>query len=779
MNKLDYIGKSVIRKEALDKVTGEAKYTNDFQEAGTLHAKMLISPYAHATIVSMDFSEAWKIPGVKAILGDEPYPLVGEEIKDRYPIAYKIVRYHGEPVAVVVAENPIIAKRGVDAIKVSYEPLPVVNSPREAFQKDAPLIHEHLDSYKKQERVYPIPNTNIANLNKIRKGNIEKGFMESDVVVEFTVSFHPSDHLAMETRCARAEIRPDGTIIFTTSSQAPFAIKKLMKWYFGIEPGKVIVHTPLVGGAFGGKASVQLEVIAYLASKAVGGNPVKLFNTREEDMITSPVHIGLDATVKLGATKDGMLKAAGIQFLFDGGAYSDKAVDISRAGAVDCTGPYHIDHIWCNSYCMYTNHPYAGAYRGYSHSEVLFAFERTMDVLAEKLSMDPLELRYKNAIVPGNTTPTQVLLNSSTVGNLPLCIQRLKELMKWEEGQRIQLDGRKIRVKGACCIWKTSTFDPNATSGVILTFNSDGSINLMSGVVEIGTGTKTVIAQILAERMKMDINKIHVKMLVDTQTVPEHWKTVGSRGTLMAGRAVLEAANDAIRQLKDLASRILRTPTEDLEVGYGKVYVVDSPHISMDIKDLAYGFTFPNGNTIGGQIIASGNYTLPRMTFLDLKTGKGNPGPEWTVGAQGIEVELDTRDYTYRILKAYSVIDIGKVLNKKAALGQVMGAMSMGIAFGGRETFVFDDYGRVLNPQIRTYQPLRYGEQPKYVIDFVETPHLAAPYGARGVGEQGLLGMPAALGNCLSTALGVQLNSLPLIPEQLWRMSNGVKNDPV
>ncbi|KUP40503.1 xanthine dehydrogenase family protein molybdopterin-binding subunit [Bacillus velezensis] len=776
---MEYIGKSVIRKEALEKVTGKAKYTDDFQETGTLHAKMLVSPYAHADIVSMDFSEAWKIPGVRAILGDEPFPLAGEEIKDRSPIAYKRVRYHGEPVAVVVAENPITAKKAADAIKVSYKPLPVVNSPREAFQKDAPLVHENADRYEKTKGVFPVPKTNIANLDKVRKGNTEDGFRESDVTAEFQISFNPSDHAAMETRCSIVEIRADEEIIITTSSQAPFAIKKLMQWYFGIEPGKVIVKTPLVGGAYGGKAAVQLEVIAYLASKAVGGRPVKLFNTREEDLITSPVHIGLDAIVKLGATKDGILKAADIQLLFDGGAYSDKGVDISRAAVVDCTGPYAIDHIRCDSYCMYTNHPYPSAFRGYSHAEVLFAFERTMDVLAEKLNMDPLELRYKNAIRPGDTTPTQVLLNSSTVGNVPKCIERLKELMNWSEGQRIEIDGRKIRAKGISCIWKTSTFDTNATSGVILTFNPDGSINLMSGVVEIGTGTKTVLAQILAERMKMDISKIHVKMLIDTQTTPEHWKTVGSRGTLMAGNAVLNAAEEAIRKLKDVASCVLRVPVEELEVADGKVYFIDHPSVHVEIKDIAYGYTFPNGNTIGGQIIASGNYTLTRMTNLDRETGRGKPGPEWAVGAQGIEVELDKRDYTYRITKAYSVVDIGTVLNEKAARGQVMGGMSMGIAFGGRETFVFDSYGRVLNPQLRTYRPLHYGEQPEYIIEFVETPHVIAPYGARGGGEHGLLGMPAALGNCLSAALGVQLNQLPLIPEQLWRTQEGWKDDTV
>jgi CO/xanthine dehydrogenase Mo-binding subunit len=389
--------------------------------------------------------------------------------------------------------------------------------------------------------------------------------------------------------------------------------------------------------------------------------------------------------------------------------------------------------------------------------------------------MDPLELRYKNAIRPGDTTPTQVVLTSSTVGNVPLCIEKLKALMKWDEGQIIQIDERKVRVKGVSCIWKNSTFDPNATSGVIVTFNTDGSVNLLSGVVEIGTGTKTVLAQIFADQMKMDIEKVHVKMLVNTQTTPEHWKTVGSRGTFMAGRAVINAANSVKRQLKERASFILRVPIEELDVGNDKVYLQENPNVNIAIKDLAYGYVFPNGETIGGQIIASGNYTQTNVTYLDPETGKGNPGPEWAVGAQGVEVELDLRDYTYRIIKAYTVADIGKVLNEKGALGQIMGAMSMGLAFGGRETLVFDEYGRILNPQLRTYRPLRFGEEPEFIVEFVETPDIAAPYGARAAGEHGLLGMPAALGNCLSTGIGVQLNSLPLVPELLWRSMQGVQ----
>ncbi len=469
-----------------------------------------------------------------------------------------------------------------------------------------------------------------------------------------------------------------------------------------------------------------------------------------------------------------MITAAEILYLFDGGAYSDKAIDVSRAGGVDCIGPYNIENVWCDSLCVYTNHPYGSPYRGFGHSEVLFAFERTMDILADQLGIDRLELRKKNAILPGHRTPTQVLLNKSNVGNLPACIERLKEMIHWNQGQVQEIDERRVRVKGIACSWKTSTIDPDSSSGVILTFNSDGSVNLMSGVVEIGGATKTVLAQMLAQRLKMGLDKVHVKMKVHTQSTPEHWKTVASRGTFMAGRAVLEAADDVIRQIKAIAACVLRVSQEDLEVAYGKVFLRDDPKIGLELKDIVYGYKYPNGNSIGGQIIGHGNYILRRMTLLDPETGEGQPGPEWTVAAHGVEVEYDKWDYTYQLKQAVTVVDIGTVLNHMTARGQVMGAMSMGLAFAGRETFVFDELGRVLNSQLRTYRPIHYGEHPQYLVDFVTTPQIDGPYGSRGVGEHGLLGMPAALANCLSIASGVMLNELPLTPELIWR-SKGSK----
>jgi CO/xanthine dehydrogenase Mo-binding subunit len=772
---MDRIGGSFPRKDGIEKVTGTAIYTGDYAVSGMLHVKMVTSPYAHAKIKSIDTSKAELVPGVRAIITGQYFPfLVGEPISDRPPIAIDKVRYHGEPVALVVADQLHIAKSAAELVRVDYDILPVVNSPTDAIKSNAPLVHEKLREYKILEgQVFPEPHTNVANRSKIRKGDMKKGWEESEVIVEGSISFPQSDHAAMETRCAIAEILPSGIVNIYSSSQSPFLIKKMIHTYFKIDLGQVIVHTPLVGGAFGGKTPVQLEYLAYLASKAAGGRMVKLTNTREEDLITSPVHIGLEAKVKLGCTKKGKIKAAEIHYLFDGGAYADRAVIISLAAATDCTGPYHINNVWCDSLCLYTNHPYAVSWRGFGHSELTFAIERTIDLLANKLNMDPLELRMINAIKPGHTTPTQTLLNPSNIGDLSKCIVKVKELIRWEEGQRKEVGDHKIVAKGIGCFWKTSNTPTNVGSGATINFNPDGSVNLICGVVEIGQGTKTGLAQILAEKLKMNMDQIHVMMDVNTQVSPEHWKTVASLGMFMAGRAVLAAAEDAIRELKATASIELRTPIEDLEVGEGKVFIKDSPYIGIEIPKIAMGYTYPNGNTIGGQVMGHGSYTLRHLTKRDPETGKGIPGPEWTVGAQAVEVELDTRDFTYKILKAASVIDAGRVINRKLAEGQMMGGMSLGLSFASRESFLFNSNGTIQNPQLRTYKIIRFGENPEYLVDFVETPNIEAAYGLRGIGEHGVIGMPAALSNSLSLAAQVNLNQLPLTPEFIWKTKGG------
>ena len=355
--------------------------------------------------------------------------------------------------------------------------------------------------------------------------------------------------------------------------------KKVLNQFFNIEVGNILVHIPMVGGAFGGKGTVQLEPLAYLASKAVGGKLVKLEFDREEDMTTAPCRIGLDATVQLGVTKEGKLVAGKYTYLIDSGAYSDQAAGITRAAALDCTGPYNIPNVWCDSYCMYTNHPFATSFRGYAHPELTFAVERTMDQLAKQLNIDPIQLRIINGIKPGDTTPTQTVLTANNIGDVEKCMNRAKELIQWDEGQKLDSGENKVRAKGISLFWKTSTTATNAQAGVILTFEADGSVNLNCAAIELGQGTKTILAQILAEKLGMEMNKIHVTMEVNTQYDPHQWRTVASSTTFLAGRAVVSAAENAIAQLKKTASIVLQCSAEDLDIGGGRVYLNQIPRL--------------------------------------------------------------------------------------------------------------------------------------------------------------------------------------------------------
>ncbi|MED3563873.1 xanthine dehydrogenase family protein molybdopterin-binding subunit [Bacillus xiapuensis] len=766
------VGKPEQRIDVVGKAAGTVKYISDFSMPNVAHAKLVTSTQAHAKIISIDETEAWKVPGVRAIVTGKMFPFrIGPILADRPPLAFEKARYYGEPVAIVVADHEHQAKKAAQLVRVEYEPLPVVNSVQEAFKAEAPLIHENSGQYVKIiSNVYPIQGTNIGSHIKIRKGDFIKAWETCEVKIKETYSFNLSDHAAIETRGTRVEINPAGKVVVHSNTQSPYTIKKVLNQFFNVPVGDIIVHAPLIGGAFGGKGTVQLEPLAYLASRAVGGKMVKIEYEREEDLITAPCHIGIDATIAIGTNKDGKIIAGQYTFLIDSGAYTDQAAGITRAMALDCTGPYDVANVWCDSYCMYTNHPYATSFRGYAHPELTFAVERTMDQLAKKLNMCPIELRKLNAIKPGNTSPTQTLLNANNIGDVEKCIERAKELVNWNEGQRIVTDTGKIRTKGISTFWKTSTTATNAQSGAIITFEADGSVNLNCAAIELGQGTKTTLAQILAERLKMDINKIHVTMEINTQYDPHQWRTVASSTTFLAGRAVMAAADDAISQLKRTAAIALQCNKEDLEVGSGRVYLKPSPEYGIKIEDIALGYKYPNGHAVEGQIVGHGKYIQRHLTPMDKETGFGKPGPWWSVGTQAVEVEWNPKDYSYKVLKAVTVLDGGTIINPALATQQMRGGMYLGLSFASSESFIFDNYGVVQNPQLRNYQMLRYGEQPdEYLVDFVESPAADGPYGARGIGEYGVIGMAGALANSLSTAAEVELNQLPLIPEFIWK----------
>lgn len=766
------VGFAEQRIDAVEKSTGNVKYLGDKFFQGMLHAKVATSTEAHARIKSIDTSEAWKVPGVRAIVTGDIFPFpIGPILADRPPIAFDKVRYYGEPIAVIVADHPYQAKQAAGKIIAHYEPLPIVNSVEEAFQKDAPLIHEQSGSYTKIiDNVYPVPGTNIASHIKIRKGEFGKAWATCTETFSATYSFNLSDHAAMETRTATVEINADGRVIVHSTSQSPYTIKKIFNQFFNIDVGKIIVHIPMLGGAFGGKGAVQLEPLAYLASQAVGGKLVKLQFEREEDMMTAPCHIGFNATVKLGVNEDRKIIAGQYTYLIEAGAYSDQAAGITRAAALDCTGPYHIPNVWCDSYCMYTNHSYATSFRGYGHPELTFAIERAMDQFAEKLKMDPIEFRLLNVIKPGHTTPTQSVLTANNIGDAAQCLSRAKELIGWDGRKTAKSENGLVRAKGVSLFWKTSTTSTNAQAGAILKFEADGTVNLSCAAVELGQGTKTILAQIAAERLKMKMSAIHVTMEVNTQYTPHQWRTVASSSTFLAGNAVLAAADDAIRQLKKIGAVALQCAEEDLDVGNGRVYIKAKPDVGVNIETISLGYKYPNGHTVGGQIIGVGTHVQRHLTPMDKETGFGDPGPWWSVGAQAVEIEWDERKYGYNIVKAVTVMDGGTIINPMTATQQMRGGIFLGLSIASGEAFLFNGKGVIQNPDLRTYQMMRFGEQPsEYIVEFVETPAEDGPFGARGIGEYGVIGAAAALANSLSLATNVELNELPLTPELIWR----------
>ncbi len=771
------VGTSMERIESWEKVTGKAKYTGDFYAPGTLHARLVTSSIAHGRILSIDFSKAKKQAGVKAVLDGKSFPaLFGTLLEDQPALAIDKVRYFGEPLAIIVAASEAEASLAAELVEVEYEPLPVVHSVRESVQQDTPLIHEAMMSYKKGANdLLPQPGTNVAASFQIRKGNLSHGWAASEAVIEEHYSLPGSDHAAMEVRIAQAEIKPGGTVEIMASTQSPFAVKKQISKLFSIPEGNVVVRVPFLGGGFGGKAAVYLEVLAYMASFAVGGNPVRLTITREQDMASCPARLGLEADIKLGAARDGTITAAEMLFLLDTGAYCTSSPYMSKAIAADCTGPYNIENLWCDSLCVYTNRTPATSFRGFAHESYTFCIERALDALANRCGIDPLELRLKNAILPGHFSPTQVKITSSNAGNTSACIQKLHSLINWKEGIRIELGSGKVRAKGMSCLWKTSTSPTDASAGAILTFNSDGSLNLNTGVVEMGSGGQTQLAQMLADRMKMDIGRVHVSLDVDTRLNPHYWKTVASMTTYMVGRAVIKAADDAIAQLKAIASIALRCPPEELELGHECVYLRSDPQLRSSFQELVQGFKYPNGNAVGGQVIGRGSFIMGRLTPLAPETGKGKTGPNWTVGAQAVEVELDTTEFTYRIIKAATVMDVGKLINPRAAEGIIRGGMSMGLSLASREYFPYNGRGVMQATSLRNYKLLHIGQEPDYLVEFVETPQEDSPYGTRVFSEHGIIGIPAALANALSTAANSSLNRLPITPEAIWKSHTGGK----
>ncbi len=777
------IGKPVPRDDAVDKVTGAARYTTDLGLPGTLYAALATSPHASARIVSIDADRARALPGVRAVLTGADLDIrLGLYLRDKRILARDVVRYQGEAVAAVAADTLDAAREACHLLRVEYEELPAVHDPRRALEPGAPLVHPDLATYDHMRGVFfPKAGSNVAHHQKIRKGDSAAALAASEVRIEASFDNPPVQHVPMETHAAIAQALPGGRAEVWTSSQSPYTVRHLLALAFGLPHGAIRVHVPHVGGGFGGKAGLGLEPLAYVLSKACGGRPVQIAMAREEEFNTTPSRQGLHSTIRLGASRDGRLTALEAEYVWDAGAYADYGVNVGRAAAYSGAGPYALDHCSIDSYVVYTNKVYGTAYRGFGHLEVLWGIERAMDRMARELGLDPVEFRRRNLLKEGATTITGEPFTAGH-GKPIECLDAAAKAIDWGCPSAAPSEPHKVRGKGIAMLHKAPAMPTYTSCAAIIKLDEDGAADVLVSGVDYGQGTYTVLRQIAAEELGLPIEKVHITWECDTAMTPYDWQTVASRFSYMGGNAVIRAAADCLRQLRAAASEALKVSADELVCCDERVAPRRDPARGLAYKDLALGYTFPNGNSIGGPIIGHGRYIATGLTNLDPETGQGRPAQFWTYGAHAVEIEVDTETGEIEVLKIATALDAGKVLNPLLCRGQVVGGIVQGLGSAVLEGFRFDEKGRLLNPSFVDYKIPTAKDLPREIVPILlENPQPGGPYGARGVAEHPMISVPSAIGNALSDALGIEFESLPLSPERVLeriRAAGGPRRAP-
>lgn len=776
MSNKDYkhIGKPYDRKEAQEKVTGQAMYVHDMELPGMLHAKCVHSPHAHAKILSIDTSAAEALPGVKAVVTgkDAPYR-VGLYMIDKNLIAVDRVRYQGEIVAAVAAEDEKTAELAVSLIKVEYEPLPIVHDVDEALEASI-LVHPELHTYEYMAGVFfPQKGTNIASWNRTLKGDVKKGFEEADFIIENEMSVPAVGHVPMETHVTIAQADPfTNKVKIWSSAQSPFAVRNLLAKCLGIDKSDVHVIVPYIGGGFGGKAGIHLEPFVTVLSRAAKGRPVKLKATREEEFNLLPTRAGMRSRFKTGVKKDGTITAMEVYHDWDSGAYADYGVNVGKTAVYSGAGPYIVPNVELHSRTIYTNKVFSTAYRGFGHLETHWAVERHMDYIAQQLNIDPYDLRMKNLLRPGETTISGELIYEST-GSPIDCLNAVVKEIGWtgrksEEERQAEMKSGKVRGKGFAMLQKAPAMPSYTSTAAIMQMDEDGHVKVMIGAVDMGQGANTIMAQIAAEELDLPIENVEVVWDVDTNKHPYDWNTVASKYTFMGGNAVKKAAKNMIQQMKEVAAQVLRCHPDELTHGDGYIYHVHHTARRIPFKKLAMGYMYENGNGIGGPVIAHGIYMASGLSNPDPETGQGRPGLVWTFGAHAVDLEVDIATGEVHVHKVVSAFDIGQVINKKLVDGQVLGGVIQGMGSALVEGYKFSPDAKLLNPSFTDNKIPTAKDLPGEIVPiYITNPQNDGPYGARGIGEHPMISIPSAIGNALYDALGINFYKLPLTPENV------------
>jgi carbon-monoxide dehydrogenase large subunit len=743
------VGKSPTRVDAKDKVMGKAIFIDDMKFPNMLYGKVLRSKYPHARILGIDTTLAEKLPGVKGVVTGSDLPFLhGESLSDEPFLARDKVRYLGEGVAAVAAIDEETAEKALGLIAVEYQEIPALFDPVEASKPEALLIHENLENYLHFSIINPIKGTNICNHFQLRKGDMEKGFSESDHIFEDTFTTQMQQHCSIEPHGAICLMDDESNITLWANNDSPYRCRKEIASALKIPLTKVrVISAPYIGGNFGGKGGLKAEACAIALAWKIRNRPIKVIYTREEEFCSSLVRHPTVIQMKTGVKRDGTILARDVKIYWATGAYAEKGPTVSRIGGVSAVGPYKIPNVSIDSYCVYTNRQVAGAMRGYGGPQVSWAYESQMDIIANQLGLDPLEFRLRHVYEEGDTHTTGQKLYSE---GLRECLEKVAEVMQWRKKPLGKDQGRGI----ACMERGVKT---PFGSAAFVKVNEDGTVDVLSSTTEVGQGSSTVMCQIVAEELGVPMDWVR-KASPDTAFTPFDASTTSSRSTFHMGNAVKRASADAREQIVQMAAKLMEANPDDLEIREGNVYVRGVPEKSFPIAKVLseqYGMS--------GTVLGRGFY-FPR-----------SEGPVecfslnmifWLLGAHGVEVEVDRQTGQVKILKIYAAHDVGKAIHPENCIGQIQGGISMGLSYGLFEEILFKG-GTVLNPSFLNYKIPSALDMPEMAPILVECAHPDGPHGAKGMGETNNVQTAPAIANAIYNAVGVRIKDLPITPDKI------------
>ena len=753
--------------DAQERVTGRVNYALNVELPGMLQGKILRSPLPHARIVHIDTSAAERMTGVATVLTRGDFTPAsgysaryGRIFRDQSVVALDKVRFVGEPVAAVAALNDDIAEEALALIKVDYQELPAVFDEAAALKADAPLVHEPRPEQQPifSNLIQDLPGGgNLCSHFKLRRGEVEAGFRQSDFVYEDVFRSPAAQHVPLEPHVTVAQFFQNKLTLWT-STQMPHAVRSQMAELLHLPLVRVRVIVETLGGGFGSKGSLRLEPIAaFLALKA--NRPVKIVLRREEEFVTVCKHPAT-LRIKTGVMKDGTLAARQVTAHFNTGAYSDVGPVVARNGGSAMSGPYRIPHVWIDSFAVWTNLVPAGALRGFGVPQAVWAYESQMDMIAERLGLDPVEFRRQNLLRDDDLFATGEKLADMHFEELldqaAASLQWTARDARWSQGARAtSKNGAARRGKGLALVIK-ATITPS-TSAAAIKLNEDGSLNVLTSSVECGQGAKTVLAQIAAAAMQVAVERVSVSD-PDTDLTPYDQQTSSSRTTFSMGGAVTKAADDLQRQLLDHAAELLEASVKDLALENGRVTVRGTPKRSLSYGEIALRSSQFN-------LIGRGAFTT--RGGLDLETGQGIGSVHWHQGAIGCEVEVDVETGKVKVLHLSPRVFAGRVVNPRLCALQLEGCAIFGLGQGLFEEMSYGDNGQLINTNLGDYNIPSFEDIPQTVKSAM-LEH-AGSEDIHGVGETLLPPVMAAIGNAVYNAVGARIRDLPLTAEKVLR----------